>query len=527
VSGPVITDTTCGAFRRLRPESLQPGRVHRFVVGEDTAARVLTQDEAARELGDPFATLLLLRGIFPRTAGEVLEALDRAAPSGDPLRRSLFFLVGEGSQIPMSSATAAVNRNLRFVVARGVGAEGADVLVSAFHPDTGDVELMSWDRRAGGFNYYQTVGDSTAWVFAGNSRHALTDPTQGKGPFESHLSGNFVMKELRFPWLHWHSQAANILPSVLPKDPPLADHPWVTGRDPRGALTCEIAVAKPGILRWTKTRFAQLLADGGVIGDPARIMVQVLGTPSVNIITSQTESRAADPGGTVDLPQTFFIDSEGFTESLGLQPPPPFEVSTGIYRSSLSRFRVRLSDGRGFERPGDTHFAFAVPERAFEDRAVLEEALRVGLLTRRLAVCLLMTDFPNPVFSARRRALLAHVPARATVINGASDFSEEMGDAITAAAPGTPEGSPEREFADRWARGEDFASFDRELQDYFSAVTARLRTQAGFDDYVRLAESRRARVRQMPIFESPLLFAETDIPRRSRRMRADATVEEN
>jgi hypothetical protein len=102
VSGPVITDTTCGAFRRLRPESLQPGRVHRFVVGEDTAVRVLTQAEAARELGDPFATLLLLRGVFPRTAGEVLEALDRAAPAGDPLRRSLFFLVGEGSQIPMT-----------------------------------------------------------------------------------------------------------------------------------------------------------------------------------------------------------------------------------------------------------------------------------------------------------------------------------------------------------------------------------------------------------------------------------------
>jgi hypothetical protein len=53
VSGPVITDTTCGAFRRLRPESLQPGRMHRFVVGEDTAVRVLTQDEAARELCDP------------------------------------------------------------------------------------------------------------------------------------------------------------------------------------------------------------------------------------------------------------------------------------------------------------------------------------------------------------------------------------------------------------------------------------------------------------------------------------------
>ena len=193
MGSPTIPDTTCAAFRRLAPELLQPDRVHRFVVGEDPAPWALTGEEAAAELGDPFATLLLLRGVFPRTAGEVLAALDRATIEGDPLRRGFFFLLGEGSQIPMTPATAAVDRNLRFLAARGTGPDGADVLISAFHPDEGNVELMSWDRRSGGFNYYQTVGASSAWVFAGNSRHALADPTQGKGPFESHLSGNFVM----------------------------------------------------------------------------------------------------------------------------------------------------------------------------------------------------------------------------------------------------------------------------------------------------------------------------------------------
>jgi hypothetical protein len=157
VSGPVITDPTCGAFRRLRPESLVDGRVHRFVVGEDTRVRVLDADDAARELGDPFATVLLFRGIVPRTAGEVLEALEREAPErGAPL----FFLPGEGSQIPMSAATAGVERRLRFLVASGVGPDAADVLVSAFHHDEGSVELMAWDRGSGGFKYYQTVGPS-------------------------------------------------------------------------------------------------------------------------------------------------------------------------------------------------------------------------------------------------------------------------------------------------------------------------------------------------------------------------------
>jgi hypothetical protein len=118
------------------------------------------------------------------------------------------------------------------------------------------------------------------------------------------------------------------------------------------------------------------------------------------------------------------------------------------------------------------------------------------------------------------------VPARATVVDGASSFSEEMGDAIAAAAPSTAEGSPEREFAARWNRGEDVDSFGAELRAYYAAVTARLQTQAGFDDYVRLAEARRDRVRLMPIFESPLLFARTNVPSRAREMRPDGTVGE-
>ena len=520
-------DTSCGAFRRLSPDALRPDAVHRLVLGEDTAVRVLSGSEAAAELGDPFAQRLLLQGVFPRTAGAVLEALDRATPEGDPLRRGFIFLVGEGSQIPMSPATSAVDRRLRFLIARGLGADGADVLLSAFHPDEGDVEVMAWDARSGGFNFYQTVGQSTAWVFAGNSRHALAPPTRGKGPFESHLSGTFVMKELRFPWLHWHSQAANVLPSVLPADPPLTGHPWVTGRDPKGALTCELAVAKPGIRRWTRVRFQRLLGDGGVVEQPAGVLEQVLGTPSVNLISSQRESRAAQAGADVDLPQTFFVESEALTEVLGLRPPPQFVVASGIYAGNLDRFDFRLSDGQGFRQAGDTHFAFVVPERAFEDRVVLEQALEVGLLTRRLAACLLMTDFPNPVFSARRESLLRHVPDTAVVRDGASTFSEQVAEDVIGAAPGTADGSAEREFARRWALGEDFApAFDDELGQYFASVEARLETSDGYDAYVRLAESRRRRVRSMPVFETPLLFAEANVPRLERSMGADGLVRE-
>ena len=131
----------------------------------------------------------------------------------------------------------------------------------------------------------------------------------------------------------------------------------------------------------------------------------------------------------------------------------------------------------------------------------------------------------NPVFSDRRKALLEHVPATAVVKDGKSTFSQEMADAILAAAQNAPAGSPEQEFAERWNVGDDFvAPFNALLGQYYDAVTQRLETQDGFDDYFRLAESRRDRVRDMPIFESNLLFARTNIPQAARTMQADGSV---
>jgi hypothetical protein len=133
-----------------------------------------------------------------------------------------------------------------------------------------------------------------------------------------------------------------------------------------------------------------------------------------------------------------------------------------------------------------------------------------------------MTDFPNPIFSDRRAALLQHVPPSATIIAGGSTFSQEMADAILAAAANSQPGSPEREFKDRWSVGDNFeAPFNQLLGAYYAAVSARLTTQEGFDDYFKLAESRRDRVRNMPIFESPLLFAQTNLPPAALAMQPD------
>lgn len=529
---PEITDETCGAFRRLPPELLTPGAIHRFVVGEDTRLRVLNDQEAADELGDPFATELLRKGTFPRTAGEVLDAFAAAMPEGDPLRTPRFFLVGDGSQIAFTPETASVHRNLRFLATLGDGPEGADVMLSSFQPDETDVELMAWDRERGGFNYYQTVGDSTGWVFAGNSRHALLEASEDKGPFESHPSGNVVMKELAAPWINWDSPDAPVLPTMFSADDPLRGHRWFTERDRGGAFTLETAVIRPSIVRWTKTRFARITEAGGIVERPERIVRQVVTSPAVNLRSSHRTNATVASQPVVELPHTFFVDST-LIERLGLVAPPTFVVPGSRYAEALATFEAHVTDGETFDRPGDTHFVFLVPERAAEDQAVVDAAMDVGLLTDRLVACLLMTDFANPVFSDRRAALLKHVPARATVKNGASELSQAMADAIVAAAEGTTEGSGEREFSERWETGEDWReAFDALLQDYYAAVVVRLADSAGFDDVFRLAESRRDRVRgsdlfpRMPIAESPLLFARTNVPPANRSMGPDGSVVE-
>jgi hypothetical protein len=136
-----------------------------------------------------------------------------------------------------------------------------------------------------------------------------------------------------------------------------------------------------------------------------------------------------------------------------------------------------------------------------------------------------MVDFPNPIFSAKRQRLLEHVPDIA--FGETDDFSQTIADAIRSSDAATQPGTPEHEFAQLWDAGEDFkAPFDALLQNYYTAFAERLETQEGFDSYVRLAESRRDRVKDMPIAESPMLFSRTNISSGERTMRADGTVEE-
>lgn len=515
-----VGDIRCSVFSTVK--GAPQGSVVRFVVGEDAQPHKMTQTEMTDELGDPFATLLLNQGVFPATGQELLDRIDAKVGPNDPLgtKSQMSFVLGEGSQIPLPDATPSTNAGMRFLITRGSGPVGPDLIISTADPNETFVEVMAWDKKHKGFNYYRSVGSKGRWAFAGNSRHALSPPTKGKGPFEAHPSGNLIMKELRLPWVHWHSFEVDIFEDAFPKGDARRKHPWFTKK--LGAETCETAVVMPSITRWTAARFDQGIGANGNVADPARVVEQIVTSPTVNLASSSRESSGVDP---VDLPPGFFIDFDAFGR-VGLPGPPPLVVSRAIYKQSLKTFAFKLSDGQGFTQSGDTHFAFVVPERAFEDTETLGQAIDRGLITKRLAAALLMVDFPNPVFSARRSGLLKHAPATATITNAKSNYSEDFAQAIIAASASTPAGSPEKEFADRWKKAAKLqGALGDELEKYYDALKQKLKTQVGFDDFVRLAESHRNRVRDTPLSEFPLLFPVTNIQTSQRReMKSNATV---
>lgn len=527
-----MADQTCRAFDDpSQVGGLDANALSRFVVGADPAPREMTASEV-KALGDVFAAAFFARGKVPGTAQEVIEGVKETVPKKSALRKQRSFIVGEGSQITMSAGTAKVNRTLRFLVTLGEGPDGPDLLLSAGHPrQLGGVEVMAWDRKAGGFNYYRSTGSKGAWMHAGNSRDALRDSSRGKGPFESHPSGGLIMKELKAPWINWHSPDANILPSVFAPSDDRRNHEWFTKKEPNGALAFELGAARPAMERWTRARFDAVRDGDGTVTRPRHLMEQILGTPdfnrmTVNLTTTFIENAALRPSDELFLPQTFFVDSEGLSDVLGLLPPPAFTVSGKIYGKCLTKFKVRMEDDEGFERKGDTHFCFLVPERAFEDQVVLRQAIEIGLLSKRLAACLLMVDPWNPVFSTRRSSLLRHVPAIAKIVDGKSSFSGELVKSILAAAKAGPPGTPEAEFAERWNVGARFSGeFDKLLARYYKGVRANLKTQAGFEPYFKLAEERRQTFDELRISEFPLLLPKTNIKRAPRRMRSDGTVE--
>ncbi|MGH2732238.1 MAG: hypothetical protein ACRDJG_04755, partial [Actinomycetota bacterium] len=88
--------------REAGATEIDPRRINQHIEGIPSGTRVMTGEEVARLLNDPFATLVLRRGKFPSDLGELLDALDEHNPQPDGLPQQSSSLVSEGGQIRFS-----------------------------------------------------------------------------------------------------------------------------------------------------------------------------------------------------------------------------------------------------------------------------------------------------------------------------------------------------------------------------------------------------------------------------------------
>lgn len=508
-------DEADAAMEEVAQLALDAGQLHRLVLGIDNAPRPMTAAEIAA-LHDPFAELLLKRGAFPLTLRSLLSAIDAVNQDQAGLPEQRCFLAAEGGQVPWSAETANVNRLFRFAVARSKH-DDVRILVSASTAlDSPDqfLQLIGWDSHDGVFNYYERRGGT--WIWAGNSNHALAPKTRGCGPFDSHVNGSLVMKELRAPWNSWHSMDAAILDDVLAPDDPLRAEPLFQSRE--SAHVLETTVVRQGIARWNEERLRRAVSsDGSRLANVDYFLRQLLQTTTANLASSAQRSRGMTPGTRLRLPDTFFFNKEALLDFIGLDPDiEPISVSGERYLASLARYEFVLTDGQ-FTQPGDAFFAFLVPEPAFEDTSVLDLLLRERMVSDRFFACLLMVDFVNPVYSTARERLLRYVPATARVSPGGplrTDIEHLFVDSLEAAVAGTPSTSPEHAFLSNWRLPQEGwrSAFEQRIERYYESLRERAEDDAGFDGWVRLAESRRREFRRHPLAEFRLTIPTTNIP---------------
>jgi hypothetical protein len=507
-SAPALAAAAEAGGGRLRAQTL-----YRGVSGVDRDPVPMPAEQSAA-LRDPMAEVFFRRGRWPMTLEDVLDGLNRAGALPD----QSVYLVGEAGQIPPDEAPE-LRRDFRFAVSRAVPGKDPDLLVSS-DPGSAFLQVAAWDPVARLFNYYMRI--SPAWIWTGDSWSALAPESRGKGCFDSHVNGSVVMKELKQPWSNWQSMAATIR---LAPDDPLRDHPL--HREVIGAERLELTV-KGLVSRWTAARLAAVAGDG-TVRQPDRLLRQLFTSTTVNLASTCTQSAAVTPDGAdLVLPLGFWLNADALLNELEL--PVTAEsapsVPAALYLDSLTQFGFRLEErASGFSRPGDTFFAFVVPEAAYEDNDVVGQLVRGGLVPARFAACALMVDFTNPVFSPARARLLRYVP---TAPVPASTWCDDIAAAIVSAAKGLPADGPEAEFSRHWAlpQADWRRIFAERLDAYLEKTAARARTASGFRDCTRLAESRRRAFRQMRLHEFALTLPTTDIPADAPplRMNEDGTV---
>ncbi|GAA6179573.1 hypothetical protein NBRC116594_10110 [Shimia sp. NS0008-38b] len=490
--------------------------VLRMVVGLDPSPTPMTQAELDT-LGDPFACLILLHDERPMTVDALLDRFDilssDAALARSAVPKEQVFLLGEGGQIPFTPTTATLARALRFVVARTSSAGNLILMSVDDQPmsENGLMQVLSWDPDKGAYNFYQRR--TGTWFYSGDSTHALASPTRGRGPFDGHVNGSLVMKELRAPWLHWDSQAVPIPPEAFAPDSPILNHRLMANTV--GAEVLETEIIQPGIDRWTNARF-DLSIQGVELRNADTFLRQLVETTAVNIVSSDREFREVADGVKVNVPSEILLNIEAWARLLDpLTIRGRVQIDGGHLLQAIDSLGLALEDREtGFRQPGEAFFCLACPSPAFEDLSTIFGLLDHGVLSTGLVRAILAVDFCNPIQSVRRSSLLRHMPKTGVLGDGPGSCQAKILDAFSAEAAARPD-SDEAQVLDWLGTGDDDAQRARiggEIAAYYDAAKQAMQTQEGVMDLMRLIVSRRRYFRTLGVSEFSMTLPIDTLP---------------
>ena len=453
----------------------------------------MTQAEITA-LGDPFTREILLRGGYPLTLSALVEAIETISSGGVAFPIRKMFLVAEGGQFRLSNPSFELNARLVFTWQKSDSTPPDFLLstVAVANSEASLLQLIAWSDVDGAFHFFERKHG--VWGWAGNSFHALRAPSRGQGPFDSHINGGLVMKELKFPWAHWHSQSSSIPKEAFPPDSEFLTNPLFAGVNNAEVLE---NIVKNGVTRWTKSRLSAESSGGGLKN--ALAYFHQIVTPTSANLTSTSLEFGRVRGNTLKLPSSFFVDTDGL--ELGVSRIDPFsdaipgariEVDGDLYSDAVLDLQMMVPSEDGTASvEGDTHFCFLVPERAFEDVEVAKQLLESGIISPRFLLSLLMVDFQNPVRSDRRAELVKYCPVdlnEGESLESLFISSIEQVNAI--------QGSAEAEFLSYWHEANLLERIHDDLSGFFFGIQDFVSSAGGVTLLVKFAEFRKCLFRK-------------------------------
>ncbi|KAL4457707.1 hypothetical protein ABPG75_012572 [Micractinium tetrahymenae] len=173
-----------------------------------------------------------------------------------------------------------------------------------------------------------------------------------------------------------------------------------------------------------------------------------------------------------------------------------FKVPFDIYSQAVKNLGIHmtgdLTTGGTVDIPGETDFAFLVPEPAFEDIYLINSLASKKLFSPGFLLCCLLTDFPNPIYSPARMKLMDYVPSDVAPGTTTAQLEDRIiGNIMMGASKGDVAA---QEFVGLWEKEREeplVQAAATAIQTYLTGASAKLATLAGVQDVLKLADFRR------------------------------------